>query len=237
MKMSSTIGALAGALAKAQGQIRAAKKDSSNPYYHSKYADLSSVIDAIRKPMADNGLCYVQSSRVAEATKTVLISTLVAHESGEFIEFDDLELPASRWVKERNGVVFDAQSIGSAISYGRRYALSTALSIASEDDDGNTVRDEYPAEKQPKPSNSARVQQAAKKSIEPQKPEEAAFWWNSTAGHFKAGDRIVDIPTETLKEILPLLEVQAIEGSSKDWQRMAVLFGAAKARVEQAGES
>lgn len=132
MQRSQNIGQLAAALAKAQGEIRHAVKDSANPFYHSKYADLAACWDAIRHPFSKNGLAIVQSTRTLIAEKVVEIETLLAHASGEWVS-DVLTIPASG--KDR----FDAQTIGSASTYGCRYALRGFAGLAAEDDDGNTV--------------------------------------------------------------------------------------------------
>ena len=80
---SETIGALAAALAKAQAAITGAVKDAANPFFKSKYADLESVWSACRKPLTDNGLSVVQTSRYTE-NGLMLVTTLL-HTSGEWI--------------------------------------------------------------------------------------------------------------------------------------------------------
>lgn len=123
---------LAAALAKAQGAMENAKKDSENPAFKrgdkiSKYADLASVWDAIRKPLADNGLAVMQWPRTVD--KGVEIETELLHESGQFMR-DTLWLPCP---------TMTVHSIGSTITYGRRYALMSIAGIAPEDDDGNAA--------------------------------------------------------------------------------------------------
>ena len=61
MNRSETINELAAALAKAQGEMRPALKDAENPYFKSNYADLASCWDAVRVPLAKNGLAIVQT--------------------------------------------------------------------------------------------------------------------------------------------------------------------------------
>ena len=80
---SESIAALAAALSKAQADITGALKDSSNPFFKSKYADLASCWDACRKQLAANGLCVIQTTGMTDAG-LVLITTL-AHSSGEWI--------------------------------------------------------------------------------------------------------------------------------------------------------
>jgi hypothetical protein len=130
MNQSESIAALSAALAKAQGVMEGATKDSSNPFFKSKYADLSSVWDACRKPLSDNGLSVVQTSEfIPEHPDMVCIETLLCHSSGE-------------WIKGRlavKPVKADPQSVGSCITYLRRYSLQSIVGIAPEDDDGNAA--------------------------------------------------------------------------------------------------
>lgn len=136
MQRSESIGAIAAALAKFQGEVKQPKKDANNPYFSSKYVPLEGVVSVITEPLAKNGLSYIQSTATIE--EQVIIKTLLMHESGEWIETDELKLPAYQ-VRKDGTKDFNPQGIGAAITYGRRYSLSAALGIASEDDDdGNT---------------------------------------------------------------------------------------------------
>lgn len=80
---SETIGKLAEALAKAQQEMESAKKDSINPFFKSKYADLAAVIEAIQVPLSKNGLSYVQY--VDEENDKQYLVTELLHTSGEWI--------------------------------------------------------------------------------------------------------------------------------------------------------
>jgi hypothetical protein len=136
MQKSESIVGLATALAAAQGRFHSAKKSSDNPFFKSKYADLSSVIDACREAMEANGLSVVQIPSFADGR--VHLETVLMHKSGEWMSGSISTKP----VKE------DSQSIGSSISYLRRYSLASFLGIAQEDDDGNAAtgkQDEKPA--------------------------------------------------------------------------------------------
>lgn len=129
MQRSDSIGKLAAALAKAQGEMDNADKDSSNPHFRSKYADLAAVRAAIREPFSKNGLAYVQLPRFNG--EAVEVETVLMHaESGEFIA-DTLSIPIAKK---------DAHGIGSAVTYARRFSLMAVAGIApSEDDDGNAA--------------------------------------------------------------------------------------------------
>ena len=127
MNTSPTIKELALALHKAQKNIKAALKDSTNPHFRSKYADLSSVIDAVKQPLLDQGIVFLQG--VSGVENGVAVETVLLHVSGEWMS-SKLEIPASK---------HDAQGYGSAITYGRRYGLQAMCGVPTEDDDGNAA--------------------------------------------------------------------------------------------------
>lgn len=135
MKHSESIKEIAGALLKAQIAIKAALKDSTNPHFKSKYADLSSVIDAVKGPLNANGIVFTQG--VSAAENGVAVETMLIHTSGEWMS-ETLPIPVSR---------VDAQGVGSAITYGRRYGLQSMCGVPAEDDDGNAASKAPPPEK------------------------------------------------------------------------------------------
>lgn len=138
IRMSPEIGELAKALALAQTEFKPVFKDADNPYFSSKYADLSSVISATQLALAKNGLVVMQSPIFDLAEQKAGVSTMLAHSSGQWLS-NDLLLPATMRAKE--GVQrFDAQSVGSAITYARRYSYQAIVGVAAEvDDDGNAA--------------------------------------------------------------------------------------------------
>jgi len=126
MYQSEQINELATALAKAQGEIAPAIKDKNNPFFKSSYADLSSIWNACKVPLSKNGLAVLQTTETKEG-QLILITTL-AHASGQWIRSF---LPV---LSEKQ----NAQGLGSALTYMRRYALSAMVGVTSdEDDDGN----------------------------------------------------------------------------------------------------
>ena len=127
MKSSESINELASALCDAQGQMGGAVKDSANPFFKSSYADLTSVIKAIKQPFADNGLSYTQFPVSNE--NGVGVSTRLMHISGQWLEME-YTLPT---VKK------DPQASGSAITYARRYALQSIAGIPTADDDAESA--------------------------------------------------------------------------------------------------
>jgi hypothetical protein len=127
MKSSEQVNELATALCKAQGDMGGAVKDSSNPFFKSSYADLTSVIKAIKQPFSDNGLSYTQFPVSNE--HGVGVSTRLMHTSGQWLEME-YTLPT---VKK------DPQASGSAITYARRYALQSIAGIPTADDDAESA--------------------------------------------------------------------------------------------------
>jgi hypothetical protein len=128
MQMSASIAALAAALSKAQGEIDGATKGKINPAFKSKYADLASVWDAIRAPMAKNGLAVVQAPNVDGEGRVTLCTTLM-HSSGEWLSSCYPVNPTKP----------DPQGVGSAVTYARRYSLMAMVGVCPEDDDGNAA--------------------------------------------------------------------------------------------------
>ena len=129
MNKSESIKNLAVALLKFQSEVENPKNTADNPFYHSKYAPLQDVLNTVRPLLSKHGLSVIQSP--AGDGQSVSITTMLLHESGEWIEFEPLVLKAEK---------ITPQGAGSAITYGRRYALSAVLGISSEDDDdGNSL--------------------------------------------------------------------------------------------------
>lgn len=127
MLKSENINELGAALAKAQGAVEGALKDSANPFFKNKYADLSSVWDACRQQLTVNGLSIVQTPTEAEGG--IGVETMLIHSSGQWLS-NTFTMPVSK---------ADAQGVGSAITYARRYALAAMVGVAPEDDDGNAA--------------------------------------------------------------------------------------------------
>jgi hypothetical protein len=133
MQRSEQINELIAALVKARAKFKPVLKDTDNPFYKSKYADLSSIIDATMPALNENGLVIIQCVDCTVESSTTVIETILAHQSGQFIS-SELHLPATQ--KDR----FDPQSVGSSQTYGRRYAMQAILGVAAEmDDDGNAA--------------------------------------------------------------------------------------------------
>tara|TARA_B110000285_G_scaffold196345_1_gene227260 strand:+ start:317 stop:922 length:606 start_codon:yes stop_codon:yes gene_type:complete len=127
MNSSEKINELATALCKAQAAMGGAVKDSANPFFKSSYADLTSVIKAIKQPFADNDLSYTQFPVSDE--NGIGVVTRLMHNSGQWMELG-YTLPI---VKK------DPQAAGSAITYARRYALQSMAGIPTADDDAESA--------------------------------------------------------------------------------------------------
>lgn len=128
MNKSESISAIAKALSDFQGEMSAVPRESSNPFYKSKYAELSTIISHIQKLLKKNGLAV--SQLCGEGVDKVSVTTLLMHTSGEWLSETVTMTPTKA----------DPQGIGSTITYARRYSLSAMLLLASdEDDDGNVA--------------------------------------------------------------------------------------------------
>jgi hypothetical protein len=134
MDTSPTIGNLAKALSQAQGAFKPIKRESVNPFYKSKYADLGTIIEATKDALSKNGLAICQlpvpNTIKVDGEERVYLDTVLIHESGEWIKCAIALIPKAD----------DPQAIGSAMTYARRYSLGAILGVASEDDDdGNAA--------------------------------------------------------------------------------------------------
>ncbi len=125
---SDDIGELAGALAKAQGLISNAKKDSEG--YGYSFADIGSNFDAIRKPLSQNNLAIMHGHSLKNTkSPTVITTIMLAHESGQWVK-STLEIPLTIM----KGLSIP-QSVGVICTYSRRYLLQAVTGLASEDND------------------------------------------------------------------------------------------------------
>ena len=129
MNKSESIAELAKALCKAQSEMGGAVKDAKNPFFKSSYADLTSVIKAIKEPFNNNGLSYIQFPVTSSGGNGVGVKTVLMHTSGQYIE-SEFYLPL---------VKADPQAGGSAITYARRYALQALAGIPTADDDAEAA--------------------------------------------------------------------------------------------------
>ena len=116
------------ALAAAQLEMGKALKDTQNPHFKSKYADLASVVEACGKALNNHGIAYL--ARVTHADGAMVMRTVLTHGASETSLECDIPL-----IVAKN----DMQGLGSAMTYARRYGLMSLTGIAPEDDDGNAA--------------------------------------------------------------------------------------------------
>lgn len=121
VRTSENINELAGALAKAQAEMKNARLNKVNPHFKSRYADLAEIRDTVTPALAKNGIAVVNGMDTAE--NGIQVVTRLIHSSGQ-------------WVESRFPIAYDKpQTMGSAITYGKRYNLSAIVNIAADDDD------------------------------------------------------------------------------------------------------
>lgn len=148
MNKSESIKAFAEALAKFQGEVKNPPKSADNPFFKSKYTPLDVMIDTAKPLLNKHGLSYIQSC--SGDGQNITVTTLLMHSSGEWVETDPLTLKADKAT---------AQGAGSAITYGRRYALAAALGLASdEDDDGNGAEPKKTPKSKPQKIDNTKAQ-------------------------------------------------------------------------------
>lgn len=133
MKTSESITNVGKALAAAQAEIRSIGKDRTNPHFRNTYATLDAIMETVRPVLAKHGLSIIQGMTVPHtdehgAVRSFVLETMLLHASGEYIS-NAAVMPVTK---------ADAQGVGSAITYGRRYGVSALLALATdEDDDGH----------------------------------------------------------------------------------------------------
>lgn len=141
MKTSENVTELFKSLSEAQAAFTTVEKESENPFFKSKYANFTAIVEMLRPILGKNGLSFVQMPSL-EGDRMVLV-TRICHSSGQWIE-------SSCPIKTQKE---DPQSLGSAVTYFRRYALSATLGIATGEGDDDAERgmnrgDERPPEDQ-----------------------------------------------------------------------------------------
>lgn len=138
-----TTASIAKALATAQKNMGRALKDSTNPAFRSKYADLASVMDACMGALNEAGIAVIQPT--GEDDRGRYVETTLIHESGENLS---CRVPL---ILGKN----DMQGYGSAVTYARRYGLMSMAGIAPEDDDGNAAVKAAPKAEKARPQEQA----------------------------------------------------------------------------------
>jgi hypothetical protein len=140
------------ALIKFQKTVKPIPKNKVNPFYNSKYAELSTVIDVCQPALNDAGLAVIQTMRILPESADNVLVTLLCHESGETLE-SNIFLPK----------IADAQKLTGAVTYLRRTSYLSILGLVADDDmDGNDVvepkKEITPLKKQEQPKPTFQVE-------------------------------------------------------------------------------
>lgn len=192
MKLSDSTKNIFKALSQFRTELKQPKKDANNPQFRSKYVPLENVTDVIDQTAPKHGLAYFQNLSNEGADK-VGVQTVITHESGEHIIFDWIYLDTRPFIKGGGRGEPTAQSQGSAITYGRRYSLSSAFGIASEvDDDGNGASGQENAQNNsytPKHANQGKTITEPKESVD-NAIKQGYAKIKSISGEFNTNDKI-----------------------------------------------
>lgn len=147
IRMSDSVAKIFPAFLKAQEEFDVALKDSDNPFHKSKYADFSSVLQAVAEHLHNNKIAFQQHPHSEEGK--IGVSTILMHESGEWIS-SEFSMPIPK---------LSFQEAGGGITYARRYALQAICGITAEDDDGNGVTSAERSQGQARPAAKAPAKQ------------------------------------------------------------------------------
>lgn len=221
MQKSEQINELATALAKAQAEIENASKNSSNPHFKSKYADLAEVINTVRPVFSGHGLSISQFPSFADGLASV--ETVLMHSSGQWMSGT-----ASAGVTKQ-----DAQGVGSAITYLRRYSLAAVAGIAQEDDDANAAVGSRPKQQQQQPQKAQPVKILPTDGAwEAMSPAEQSFLTGI------AMDVVRLMTTASADEAHKYLEDQKLDGDEKValWTRLDSKTRSALKRAHEAAK-
>jgi len=184
MNTSEQISELAAALAAAQGAMKNAVMNRTNPHFKSRYADLAAIWDAARQPLSANGLAVVQT--IGDG----VLHTRLLHTSGQWIASEHPLPMAGR-----------PQEIGSALTYARRYSLSALIGIAAdEDDDANAASRSNGKDNTEKLLNAEQMEYVWEKAREYCDPDVQQEWIEllvKSVGH----DQLAEVPA-SLYEML-----------------------------------
>jgi hypothetical protein len=151
------------ALAKAQKEVENAIKGSTNSHFKNQYADLAQVLNTVRPVFSSHGLSIIQETSFDGSL--VSVTTVLCHEGGGYVVSIASCVPMKA----------DAQGIGAATTYLRRYALAAMTGIAQEDDDGQSAINPIKPNPVPEPKASKSDLLVIKTRMEELNIEEEAF--------------------------------------------------------------
>jgi len=151
---SQSIALISAALASAQGEMENASKDRQNTHFNSRYADLASVIQAVRAPLSKHGIAFTQPT--TNEGGRVIVRTVLSHKSGEWLGCELSARPQQD----------TPQGIGSTMTYLRRYSLMAMTGIAPDDDDGEAGMEREAKAPPPPPAKAAKKEAPPKVAAE-----------------------------------------------------------------------
>ncbi|MDV4829837.1 ERF family protein [Enterococcus faecium] len=191
---SNELNELFKAMAQFRANFKQPMKDAKNPFYKSKYVPLENITEAIDKAIEGTGLSYAQYA--TSEGQDVSVSTMIMHESGQYIEFEPLTLPA---VKQ------DSQALGSAVTYARRYSLAAVFGVTSDvDDDANACS----GDNAPKRADKTHIQTARLKiqQLADAQGTDAKVAEQMILNHFKIKGKLDNVTAEQITLILNYLK-------------------------------
>lgn len=212
MEKSEKIDKFAAALVKAQNEMAGAKKDSDNPFFKSKYADLTSVWLAVKEALHNNGFCVVQSPISVDGR--IGVTTLLMHESGQYVQ-DEFTLG----VKKQN----DPQADGSSITYARRYSLAAFTGCCPEDDDANKAAGQGEKKPAKKPTIKPVKKQESVKKQEQQDPKDKKYTilqYNKKFGTFTSKEEAKEWCEENWEKVSDDLTMKELERAQDSFDKI-----------------
>jgi hypothetical protein len=177
MERSESVKEIATALCLFQGAVEKIKKSTTNPFFKSKYASLSDILDVIRQPLSENGLSFVQFPKGKYE-----LTTMLMHISGEWLA-ETYEMQPTK---------HDPQGAGSVITYQRRYALGAILGLNIDVDDDANKASEPVKKPEPQPDKKQEPQQDTRERLTPKHKN-----WEKVIAYLKSAEGTM---TEVLKK-------------------------------------
>ena len=175
------------ALIAAQAAFKPAVKDARNTHYGNAYLTLSATLDAIMPALNANGLALVQHV-MPDGDNGLLLITRLYHSNGEWLSSEYPVSPTRA----------DPQGLGSALTYGRRYAVMALVGIAPEDDDGEAASG--PSMRSQTAKQTSRPRRALQRTQMPMDPETAAAALADALDNATTADQLAEL-AETLKTL------------------------------------
>ncbi len=216
MERSPEVGELIAALAKAQAEFTFAAKDSTNPAFNSKYADLAANLIAVRPALSKHGIAVLQFDESDVERQTASVTTSL-HFANQWISCT-AEAPATG----QKG--FNVQSLGACWTYLRRYTLQALCGLASDDDDGNSLA----VENKPVAKKiAAEVERQKAGKIPAVSPQEETDWKNAVDTCKSAGDVAILVKLAKEREYPePMRRLLATKANSLDlaWNGHTSMF-------------